>query len=270
MKVQLISITPEMAKEMLKSNINNRRVRDHKVMEMAQLMIDGKWKSGTAEPIKVSITGRLLDGQNRLYAVIKSGKTIDFLVASELSEDVFDVLDTGSRRTASDTFYISGIKNANKVSAGIRYFNALNSNYFSGRGGQLSKLYENSNTELLNEYNLRPEFWQNACKISKKIYLEFNRIFSEGEIIGMYAYLFKISPLNAEGFLMQLCVDGKTNVPGVLFARKLLIADKISVAKVPPKTKLAWVFNAWNVYRNGSKKRNIDYNSEKDSFPIPF
>lgn len=269
MKAELIFITPEMAKEMLKGNIKNRRVKDHKVLEMAQLMIDGKWKSGTAEPIKISITGRLLDGQNRLHAVIKSGKTIEFLVVSELSDDVFDVLDTGSKRTASDTFYVSGIKNATATSAGIRYFNALNSNYFSGRGGQLSKLYQNSNIELLSEYNLRPEFWQHAFKLSQKLYDAFNRIFSQSELIGIYAYLFGIAPANAENFLIELCIDGKTNVPGILFARKLLIADKINIAKVPPKTKLAWLFNAWNVYRSGSKKRDIGYNAAADAFPIP-
>lgn len=269
MKIEIILITPEMAAQFLKSNTRNRRVKWHKVAEYAKMMTEGKWKPNTAEPIKISITGILLDGQNRLYAVIKSGISIEFCVATGLQDDVFDVLDTGTRRSAHDTFYTNGVKNASSISSGIRYYNALIAGVKYGRGNEVSKLPSNTNHELLAAYETRHEFWQYAAKISCKYYKSFNGIFKQSELIGVYAYLFDIAPKHAEQFLTELCIDGKTNVPGVLFARKLLIADKINTAKVPNKTKLAWVFNAWNVYRTGSKKRDIAYNPALDAFPIP-
>jgi len=269
MKIIVILITPEMAAQLLESNTRNRRVKWHKVAEYAKMMTEGKWKPNTAEPIKISITGILLDGQNRLYAVIKSGIPIEFSVATGLQDDVFDVLDTGARRSAHDTFYTNGVKNASSISAGIRHYNALSSGIVSGRGGGVSKLISNTNNELLSAYEARSEFWQHAAKVCGKFYKSFNGIFAPGELVGMYAYLFDIAPKHAEQFLTELCIDGTTNVPAILYARKLLLANKINSGKVTERTKLAWVFNAWNVFRSGSKRKNIDYNAKVDAFPIP-
>lgn len=269
MKAIIILITPEMAKELLKNNAKNRKVKHHKVAEYAALMKAGKWKSNTGEPIKVSINGNLLDGQHRLLAVIMCGIPIEFLVTTELPEDVFDVLDTGIRRNASDTFYIDGVKNAIPISAGIRQYNTLKAGIKYGRGYGVSKMPCNTNHELLQEYKSRQDFWQNTAKICVKYYRSFSRVFSQSELIGLYAYFFDINPLHAEQFLTQLCIDGSTKVPAILYARKLLLNDKVNTAKVSYKTKLAWVFNAWNVYRSGSNGRGINYNPTIDTFPTP-
>jgi hypothetical protein len=75
----------------------------------------------------------MIDGQTRCAAVIKAGKPILSLVVRGVSSDIFDVLDSGKKRSHKDalTSLISDGKTLNKpagVSAGINlmYSVALN------------------------------------------------------------------------------------------------------------------------------------------------
>ena len=115
MKIEKILITPTMAKELLEKNINNRNVKQPVVARYAKDMIAGKWKQDTAELIKISKTGLILDGQHRLLAIVKANVSIYFHIASELEDNIFDVLDTGSIRNSCDVFNIQNIKNYNCV-----------------------------------------------------------------------------------------------------------------------------------------------------------
>ena len=108
-------VTPTLAKQMLEANTSNRRVRENVVLQYANDMISDRWKENTAEMIKVSATGVILDGQHRLYAIIKANKPIYLHIATNLPDEVFDVLDTGSRRNAADVFMVQGIKNQNLI-----------------------------------------------------------------------------------------------------------------------------------------------------------
>ena len=103
-------ITPSKAKTYLEANTNNRNVKDRHVLKLSNEMKSGRWKQDTAETIKISKTGRILDGQHRLMAVIQSGVSIYFHVAKGLNEEVFDVIDTGSNRSAADVFKINHAK----------------------------------------------------------------------------------------------------------------------------------------------------------------
>jgi hypothetical protein len=71
-------------------------------------MINNKWKQDTGECIKISKTGRILDGQHRLKAVILSNCSIYFYVATNIDDSVFDVLDTGKARNSRRELCNSG------------------------------------------------------------------------------------------------------------------------------------------------------------------
>ena len=106
-------ITPEMAVELLEKNTINRRVKERVVGQYATEILAGRWRSGTGEVIKIAKDGTILDGQHRLLAVIKADKEIVAHLAYDVSNEVFDVLDTGSPRGAADVFHIEGIHYAN-------------------------------------------------------------------------------------------------------------------------------------------------------------
>ena len=100
-------ITPERAAEWLKLNTLNRPKKLQKIALYAADMKAGHWPV-TGATICFGRSGRLLDGQNRLQAIVDSGATVRLLVVWGLDDDVFDVIDGGSRRTASDVLVIEG------------------------------------------------------------------------------------------------------------------------------------------------------------------
>jgi hypothetical protein len=64
-------------------------------------MVEGRWHEPSTDPIAFTTNGELLNGQHRLTALIRSGVTLDMLVAYDVPEDLFDVIDTGRKRQAA-------------------------------------------------------------------------------------------------------------------------------------------------------------------------
>lgn len=98
---KVFEIGPLNAEVWLKRNTGNRNVRQAHVRHLAEQMRLGRWKL-SPEPIVFCRSGRLLDGQHRLLAVIMSGETIRASVALVEDESVFEVLDQGANRSNSD------------------------------------------------------------------------------------------------------------------------------------------------------------------------
>lgn len=76
----------------------------------------------THQGIAISASGRLLDGQHRLTAIVNTGISASLLVATGLPDSSFTVLDTGTARTAADVFSIDGASHASCLATGIRLF----------------------------------------------------------------------------------------------------------------------------------------------------
>lgn len=106
-RAQWRDVTPELAGEWLKLNTLNRPKKLQKIALYAADMKAGHWPR-TGATICFGKSGRLLDGQNRLQAIVDSGATVRVLVVWDLDDDVFDVIDGGARRTASDVLVIEG------------------------------------------------------------------------------------------------------------------------------------------------------------------
>lgn len=100
-------ITPELANELLKLNMeNNRGISQATVNKYAREMGEGQWL--ISDPIKFSIGGELVDGQHRLSAVIKSGTPQTFVIILGYPKESAEVLDQGKKRSAVDIACIRG------------------------------------------------------------------------------------------------------------------------------------------------------------------
>lgn len=113
------TITPEQALEYLTANVHNRTVRTKRVSKYANEMRNGQWRL-TGEAIKFDRTGRLVDGQHRLLAVLESEVTTEFLVVRGVDEDAFDVLDNGLTRNYGDVLKANGFTDVNVLAASAR------------------------------------------------------------------------------------------------------------------------------------------------------
>jgi hypothetical protein len=104
---EIVMVTPSMATLWLTLNTVNRHVRNNKVIQYAVDMLDGNWKL-TGEAIKFSVTGRLLDGQHRLQAIVEADVAVPMFVVRGLPDDTQPYMDSGMARLASDNFHMTG------------------------------------------------------------------------------------------------------------------------------------------------------------------
>lgn len=101
MHFQIERITPSKAQHYLETNTINRSVRPKRVKHYADQMTRGLWKI-SPQGIVIGKTGRLLDGQHRLQAIVDANTAINMAVFTEVDDELFDVLDSGMPRSLAD------------------------------------------------------------------------------------------------------------------------------------------------------------------------
>lgn len=239
--LEIVRVTPTVAADLLKRNTHNRPLRDQIINLYAREMREGRWRESTAETIKISREGTLLDGQNRLQAVVKSGCAVNFLVAKNLDENIFDVIDTGLKRQASDALYLKGIKHPTLVASIIRFRIANH-----GNGG--------STTRMVKEfYENEPAFWEDCTERSIVWHKEFNPLASSW-FGGLYAicqkvtkYIDKVIPF------FNSVATGEECSPAALELRKKLINESNSRRKLKTADKYILFLRYWNAHLRGTK-----------------
>lgn len=80
-------ISPEDAQAYLDNNAKHRPIKEKKVAEYMAEMQDGRWRLN-GKTICFDTTGRLLNGQHRLSAVVRSGVSLTTVVVRGLDPDL--------------------------------------------------------------------------------------------------------------------------------------------------------------------------------------
>lgn len=100
----LRTFTPEQACALLEKNETRdfqRSVNQTLVMRIAEDLRRGRWVVN-GETIIIDKTGRVVDGQHRLWGCFESGKPVTTWVIEGVEPEAFKTIDTGRCRTASD------------------------------------------------------------------------------------------------------------------------------------------------------------------------
>jgi hypothetical protein len=101
-------ITPDMARDWLTRNHENRPIGARRVHYLATAIARGEYML-TGEAIKFDTEGYLLDGQHRLAAIIEANQPIRSLVVRDIDTAARRVMDTGKTRTLGDVAVMEGI-----------------------------------------------------------------------------------------------------------------------------------------------------------------
>lgn len=109
MNIDVVKITPEIARTYLNANPNNRAINLKDVNKLADDMKAGRFVSN-GETIKIDSNMELLDGQHRLEACALSGVPFEAIIVTDLPPDVFPTIDKGRGRSFADSLYIQGFK----------------------------------------------------------------------------------------------------------------------------------------------------------------
>lgn len=99
-------MTPERAKELLKTNENNRNLHANKIEKLMYDIRNGEWHL-THQPIAIDKFGKLIDGQHRLSAIVATGIDCEMMIAynAEPSEKI----DVGASRKDKEALMMAGI-----------------------------------------------------------------------------------------------------------------------------------------------------------------
>jgi hypothetical protein len=264
MKIELITVNKQVAEDFLKNNDANRKLKEKVVKRYANDMRKGIWKQNTAELIKISKTGKLLDGQHRLSAIIMADIEIPMYIAFDLEDDVFDVLDTGSTRTAGDTFRVAGLGYSSSLPSIIQFSEVL---FKFGRSTKSSPRL--TNQELLTKYKEKEDYYLDvACK-SHTFYGQFAKILPPTTIGGFIIFFNSKSSADCELFFQELCTGQNVTNKTIFVLRNKLIENKTSVKKMGNEYINALIIKAWNLYRLRQEAKVLRYNKELErSFPI--
>ena len=101
-------ITPVVAKKMLEGNIDNRKLRKSRVAQYADAMKRGMWDVQN-DAITISNTGKLLNGQHRLSAIVEADEACQCLVLRGVEDSAYTVIDSGLSRSVNDALMGAGM-----------------------------------------------------------------------------------------------------------------------------------------------------------------
>lgn len=271
-KINKETISPKLAKQILENDANarklngivdNRLIRDNYVIQYGKQMKAGRWKEDTVEPVKITSTGVLLDGQHRIKAIISANVSVNLWVARNVPAEVFDVLDTGCTRNAGDIFHIAGIKNANSIPAIMQAYYTLQKGNSVREGAGTKK----TNSELYETVKQDEDYWQDVFKRASSWYSAFASVIHKSTIGGFYCYFSDLSQTDAEDFMNQLCRGIDIKHTAIHQLRNILIKDKMAMRKMTASFRAALIIKAWNCFRTNSIIKLLKYNPENDTYP---
>lgn len=240
-------VTPELAALWLHRNENNRLLREGRVAAMARDMLSDDW-AYTGEAIKFDVNGKLIDGQHRLKAVIRSNTTVKMLVVLDLPADAQAYMDAGATRTAGDALQFRGEANPQTLAATVRF--AI---LFENRRGAESSVAKGrsqvTHAEVIEWLAAHPD-------IRRQVGLT-NRHYSKIDMKpSVFSYaLWRINALDeqlATRFFNDI-VDMRSAGAGdpiYTLLQRFRTARKHR-EYLAPTTELSFLFRVWNAYRAG-------------------
>lgn len=131
-----VRITPDIARELLARNDNNRPVSTGKVEQYARDMANENWPLN-GETIKISEDGYLNDGQHRCLACIEAKASFQTIIVYGVKRESRMTVDQGKTRGAHCYLGMDGVTNANNIAAMARMalaYNATDGRSINGAG----------------------------------------------------------------------------------------------------------------------------------------
>ena len=260
MKTEVRWVTPDVAKEMLKRNVSNRKPSEKHIKFLSDEMTKGNWKFD-GQPLRFSESGGLLDGQHRLFAIINSKTTQQFLIVAGIEVEAFKVMDTGRTRNGGDVFGINGVVNPAACATTVKIIMA----HYNGLHGDATS--KSSNTDLWNFFEENRSI-EKFVSTSQNLYGEFGRVLPLTTIAAFRFLMAEKNVTDSDDFWKSVCsgLALEKNSP-VKILRQKLITDKISKASLPFKEKKAITFKAWNCYRTKKEIKVLRWNKDNEPFP---
>ncbi len=249
METQVLTITPAMAESFLAHNTRNRPVSATHLAMFEAMLQRGELQL-THQGVAISDSGVLLDGQHRLLAILNTGIPATMMVTTGLPDAVFAVLDTGSKRTASDILSIDGAKNATSIASAIRLYILYTQAPHIVWTGKVPARHATT-TLIDKEFNLDKETWELVGSIVS------NQTLLNVSLPGPMACLVYLAFRHChysvpflEGFVSQLKMGDNLSIGSPLLAYR---NKMIGQARPTAQARLADYIKLFNAYVTGQQ-----------------
>lgn len=255
--ITLETISPHTAAEMLKGNTVNRRLVFNLVDRLASEMSAGEWKV-TGDTIKFN-GDRLLDGQHRLEAIVRSGVTVQSFVARSVDSDAFPVLDTGRTRMGSDVLSAHGYRNVFITASTARMVW-----FFERKMASLNETITNS--AVLNLCKRHPEL---PSFISDVHCYRFAK--TSGVVASLY-WVWLSDRTKGDEFLAQFLkgIELKVTNPVYVLRERLINDHQLRSTKQGRRALIAAVFRTWDAWLTGKTVGHLKATQPSSAdFPWP-
>lgn len=258
MRASLVTITPEMAKEMLKKNIKNRPVNRQHLEFLTQEIKQGRFVVN-GDTICMNCD-RLIDGQKRLMAVVAAGMPITTWLIEGVDASAFVTKDIGQRRSLGDTLSLEGETNAKLLAGTLCWIDR----YITGRVFDKNTY---TNTDILGLLQKYPDARKSlsGCHHTKHLIPR--------SLLAACHYLFSQKhPELAEWFVSTLISgQGMTEGQPIYVLRERLMRNCLAKAKISTPYIMALTIKAWNAEFYGKKIACLRFRESGDTpedFPV--
>lgn len=240
-----VHVTPELAKAWLELNHINRKLKRVKIEQFANDMQRGAWLM-TGEAIKFADDGSLIDGQNRLSAIVKAGVAVDMLVVRGLKRESQIVMDSGTMRSRADALHFLGYSNGKDIAPAATCLKAWRSGFYVNCMVSHSPSY--TKTEIAEYVDGHPKIPQIAVymkKVQRSLPLPVGPLTAAGH------EFMEIDPDAMADFferIVDLRTSGKTDPVSTLIRR--VSDERARGRRITPSLSLYLLARSWNAYRS--------------------
>lgn len=256
--VSFEEITPEIAQEWMTHNLHNRPLRERTVSTLVAAIKRGEWVVN-GDTIRFDTDGVLIDGQHRLVAVIKSGKSISSYVIRGLPPVVQETIDIGNHRGYHDILALRGETHAVGISSVLVWcfrIETLQIRTMKRKPSNGEKDAILARYPQIRESVIKTSNWGKYIPIPKSV---------------MGALHWQLSLIDEEqaDFFFNRIADGIALEAGdpILLLRNTLNTWGRGRDRVEDYVKYAFCVFAWNLWRSGQKRQVLAW--KRHTMPIP-
>ncbi len=258
MKTHTKLITPKLAEEILAKNTNNRPINNAKVAEYTKAMREGEWMQN-GDTICLS-TERLIDGQHRLHAIIRSGVPIECIIVDDLDPEVIRTKGIGKKWNGADILAFKGYKQCKATAAALQQVDL----YLTGRVGKHVTYSNNQIVELAEKHP--------GIRDSVLLCGDTRRLISRAYLTA-YHYLFSKKDASAANKFVDKLLTGVGLNEGdpIYLLRERLLTNSLAKAKVTDDYLAAILIKAWNFSRAGKTIKSLRFREvgeNPEAFPV--
>jgi len=262
MKVKIKLITPDVAKELLKKNPLNRKIKNTLMYDLSRMMKCGDWVEN-GESIIIDSNGELKDGQHRLRASVLANYSFNVVFVTGVEPNVMPTIDTGANRGLSDVLFLNSFKNTAALASAIKWIYPYDNHGFHGNTIKLT------NSSGLQYAEKNAEWLDIAYRESNIIYLKSSRLMSKSYLM----YVFYVITSGLE--IRDIHIEFVKNISGVIahestgasWVYKQLYNSRKAKTKLNNKYQIAIIIKAWNLFIGGDPVVNFIRFNLKSSLP---